>query len=176
MNHADHVRLIRDGVPGGGIWAELGSGRGAFTLALADLLGPTGEIYSVDRDQGALRDQRQAMRAQFPAVQTHYVAADFTGPLQLPPLDGIIMANAFHFIDTRHKDAVIQLIKGYLRPGGRLVIVEYNVDQGNTWVPYPFSYPTWEVMARRGGFSDTRLLATIPTRFLNEMYSAISFS
>jgi ubiquinone/menaquinone biosynthesis C-methylase UbiE len=49
MNHADHVALLRAGVPGpGGVWADLGSGAGAFTLALADLIGPTGQIYSVD--------------------------------------------------------------------------------------------------------------------------------
>ena len=37
----------RGGVPGpGGRWADLGSGAGAFTLALADLVGPTGSIVS----------------------------------------------------------------------------------------------------------------------------------
>ena len=41
MIHSDHVRLLRDGVPqAGGVWADIGSGGGAFTLALADLLGP----------------------------------------------------------------------------------------------------------------------------------------
>ena len=41
MEHDDHVGLIRDGVEGAGLrWLELGAGRGAFTLALADLLGP----------------------------------------------------------------------------------------------------------------------------------------
>jgi hypothetical protein len=36
---------LRDGVPEpGGVWADLGSGEGAFTLALADLLGPGGRI------------------------------------------------------------------------------------------------------------------------------------
>ena len=51
MDHEDHVYLLRGGVPGvGGVWADLGSGRGAFTLALADLIGRTGHIYSVDKD------------------------------------------------------------------------------------------------------------------------------
>ena len=45
MNHQDHVNLLRGGVLSTGvIWADLGSGTGAFTLALADLLGGTGEI------------------------------------------------------------------------------------------------------------------------------------
>ena len=70
MEHQDHVNLLRGGVPGpGGVWADLGAGAGAFTLALADLIGPGGVIYSVDKDQRALRQQEQAMRARFPAIK-----------------------------------------------------------------------------------------------------------
>jgi SAM-dependent methyltransferase len=173
MNHPDHVNLLRAGVPAtGGMWADLGSGTGAFTLALADLLSDAGVIYSVDKDAGALREQERTMRARFPNAVVHYRAADFTTPLDMPPLDGVMIANALHF--TRDKARVVQSIKNYLRPGGRLILVEYNVDRGNTWVPYPLSYPTWEALAQRCGFISTKLLATIPSRFLGEIYSALS--
>jgi len=171
--HADHVRLLRDGIPRpGGVWADLGSGSGAFTLALADLLGPTAQIYSVDKDRQTLREQEAAMRAGFPAVSVTYLAADFTRPLELPLLDGVVMANSLHF--QRDKDSVLQRVRGYLRPGGTLLLVEYNADSGNPWVPYPLSYPTWEKLASRNGFRETRLLATQPSRFLREIYSAAS--
>ena len=91
----------------------------------------------------------------------------------MPPLDGVVMANALHF--QREKDRVVQLIHGYLRPSGRLILVEYNVDHGNPWVPYPLSYGTWETLTRRNGFANTRLLATRPSRFLGEIYSAVSW-
>jgi ubiquinone/menaquinone biosynthesis C-methylase UbiE len=141
-------------------------------LALADLIGPTGHIYSVDKDRGALREQERAMRSRFSATTVRYLTADFTQQLDLPPLDGIVMANSLHYV--RKKDPVLQLIRSYLKPGGRLLIVEYNVDRGNMWVPYPFSYRIWEVLARQSGFSDTRLLATVPSRFFGEIYSAVS--
>ncbi len=112
------------------------------------------------------------MRARFPETTVHYIAADFTRRLDLPPLDGVVMANSLHF--QREKGPVLQLVRGYLRPGGRLILVEYNVDQGNWWVPYPLSYRTWEALARQNGFTDTRLLATVPSRYLGEMYSALS--
>jgi ubiquinone/menaquinone biosynthesis C-methylase UbiE len=173
VNHADHVNLLRDGVPGpGGVWVDLGSGTGAFTLALAELIGPTGQIHSVDKDQGALRKQEQMMRARFPSTIVHYHAADFTRRLDLPALDGIVMANSLHFVCE--KDAVVQLVRSYLRPGGRLILVEYDTDQGNPWVPYPLSYRTWEALARRNGFAGTRRLATRPSRFLGQIYSAVS--
>ncbi len=175
MNHSDHVRLLQAGVnETGGVWADLGAGEGAFTLALADLIGPKGMIYSIDQDAGALRAQQQAMRARFPEIKVEYRQADFTRPLDLPALDGVVMANSLHF--QRQKDNVLTQVRGYLKPGGRLLLVEYNSDQGNPWVPHPLSYPTWEALARRNGFIHTRLLATYPSRFLHEIYSAISFT
>ncbi len=173
MNHKDHVYLLQKGVPGPrGIWADLGSGSGAFTLALADLIGPSGQIYSVDRNRGALSEQERAMRGSFPATTVHYITGDFTRRLELPLLDGIVMANSLHYVPQ--KDPVLQLIRGYLRPGGRLILVEYNTDRGNMWVPYPLSYRTWETLTRQNGFAQTQLLATVPSRFFGEMYSALS--
>lgn len=174
MDHQDHVTLLRKGVSEpGGVWADLGSGWGAFTLALAELIGPEGEIFSVDKDRRALRQQEQAMGRRFPQVAVHYLQADLTRPLALPPLDGLVMANALHFM--RHKEPLVRQLKGYLRPGGRFLLVEYNTDRGNPWVPHPLSYHTWTDLARQAGFQHTEQLATVPSRFLGQIYSAASW-
>jgi SAM-dependent methyltransferase len=165
--------LIRDGIAKtGGVWADFGSGSGAFTLALADLLGPGAQIYSVDKNVASLNQQARALRSRFPAVEMHYLNADYTQRLDLPPLDGVLMANTLHF--QRHLAPLLRLIRTYLRPAGRLIVVEYNLDRGNTWVPYPFSFKKWQSIARRNGFNNTRLLARRPSRFMGEIYSAIS--
>jgi ubiquinone/menaquinone biosynthesis C-methylase UbiE len=174
MNHADHVNLLRKGVPAaGGVWADLGAGSGAFTLALAELVGPEATIYAVDRDRGALRQLAEAMPARFPGVTLHTVAEDFTQPLALPLLDGVVMANSLHFV--RVKEPVLRLVHGYLKPQGRLLLVEYNTDRGNQWVPYPLTYGTWEQLAARSGFACTELLATRRSSFLGEFYAAASY-
>jgi SAM-dependent methyltransferase len=171
--HDDHIALLRAGVPKqGGHWADLGSGTGAFTLALADLLGPGGQIVSIDRDAGVLRQQEASMRTRFPNVSVEYRIADFTRPIDLAPLDGVVMANALHF--HRDKLPIVQRIRGYLRPGGHFILVEYDTDQGNPWVPYPLSFLSWEVLAHRAECSDVRLLATYPSRFLGRIYSALA--
>jgi len=173
MDHRDHVGLIREGVEGGGTaWADLGSGEGAFTLALADLLGPGGSIISVDRDRRALLTQERALRAAFPQVALTPMVADFGRPMELPLLDGIVMANSLHF--SRDKLAVLRLVRGHLRPAGRLVLVEYDTDHGNHWVPWPLSYATWEALAADAGFHQTRRLASVPSRFLGSIFSALS--
>jgi len=179
VEHADHVALLRGGVPGpGGTWADFGSGDGAFTLALAELIGPGSILHSVDRDAGALRAQARQMAARFPGVALHTHAADFTRPLTppLPPLDGLVMANALHYVPHRDQARVVQLLKANLKPGGRWLLVEYNVDRGNMWVPHPMSYPSWEALARQCGFEHVRRLATRPSSFLKEFYAAECYS
>ncbi len=157
---------------GGTTWADLGSGEGAFTLALADLLGPTGSIHSVDRDGHALEVQARRVREAFPDVGMTTMVADFTRPLDLPSLDGVVMANSLHF--EQDKLGVLRLVQGYLRPSGRLVIVEYDADHGNRWVPFPISFRSWTAVATEAGFRDTRRLASVPSRFLGSIYSALS--
>jgi SAM-dependent methyltransferase len=175
MTHEDHLDLLRGGVPStGGVWADFGSGWGAFTFALADLLGPGATIYSVDKDRSSLRQQEAEMRRRFPDSAVHYIAADFTSPLDLPPLDGIVMANSLHFV--RRKEPLVERLRASLKPDGRLILVEYNADRGNPWVPHPISYQAWEKLAGRSGFTSTRLLSTVPSRFLREIYSALSMA
>jgi ubiquinone/menaquinone biosynthesis C-methylase UbiE len=170
MDHADHVLLLRDGVTPGGTWADLGAGTGAFTLALAELVGPEGEVIAVDRDRGALRELERAVRPGGAAVRT--VAADFTKAIDLASVDGVVMANSLHFV--RDKAPVLALVHNMLKPSGRLLLVEYDADHGNTWVPHPMSFETWRAVADASGFSGTRRLASVPSRFLGRIYSAES--
>ena len=173
MDHRDHVGLIRAGIVGAGpTWADLGSGDGAFTIALADLLGQAGTIHSVDRDAHALERQARAMHDAFPAVALVLHVADFTRPLALPPLDGVIMANSLHF--QREPGTALRLVRGHLRAGGRLVLVEYDTDHGNHWVPFPLSYRTWTSVAALAGFRETRRIGSVPSRFLGSIYAAVS--
>lgn len=174
MNHTDHVDLLRPAslVPGG-TWADLGAGSGAFTLALRELAGPSVEIYAVDKDRARLGDLEGAYRRRFgESERLHLLSADFSRALELPPLDGALMANSLHFF--RDKQSLLQHVRSMLKPGGLLLLVEYNVDRGNPWVPYPLSFETWRRLAPLAGFGEPRLLARRPSSFLREFYSALA--
>lgn len=165
MKQQDLVALIEGGIgETGGRWADLGAGEGAFTYALAELLGPSARITAVDRDARALR----SLDGRFEVL-----VGDFTRPLDLRDLNGVLMANSLHFV--RDKQPVLESVHRMLRPGGRLIVVEYGADRGNPWVPYPFTFERWKAMAARAGFQGTRLLATYPSRWLGGMYSAVCF-
>jgi SAM-dependent methyltransferase len=175
VDHADHVALIRGGVEGAGPrWLELGAGRGAFTLALADLLGPRGDILATDRDLPALRALTSDLHRRFPEVPVSTQELDFRKPLptHLKPFDGILAANALHFAPDVPRIAAG--LRELIRPGGRLVVVEYDADHGNPWVPYPFSFSTWQGRAAGAGYVGTRRLHRVPSRFLGGIYAAVS--
>ena len=176
MNHADHVNLLREaGLSPGGTWADLGAGAGAFTLALRELVGSAAVIYAVDQDSGSLADLKRAYERRFgEASSLHVVNADLKTTLDLPSLDGVLMANSLHFF--KDKAAVLRQVRGMLKPGGMLLLVEYNVDRGNPWVPYPFSFSTFMSLAKAAGFEQPRLVATHPSSFLREFYSAAAIS
>ncbi|TFG67450.1 MAG: class I SAM-dependent methyltransferase [Thermomicrobiales bacterium] len=174
MDHADHVALLRPAVSAGGIWADIGAGSGAFTLALADLLGPGGRIIAVDRDARALRQNQEVVAARFPAVEWTAMEADIAGSLDLPPLDGLVAANSLHYISRDRQVDVVRRLALHLRPDGRFVVVEYDVDRGNPWVPDPFSFGSWEHLSEAAGLVDTRQIGRVPSRFLGAIYSAES--
>jgi len=174
MNHADHVRLIAAGVTApGGVWADLGSGDGAFTLALRDIAGPDVRIYAVDANQGVLRVLIDQVERIFPDTNLIVQATDMTGPLDLPPLDGIIAANSLHFVESRRQTSVLREWRSLLKPEGKVIVVEYDADQGNRWVPHPFTFRSLQRMASNAGYFPPRLIGSRDSQFLKGMYAAL---
>ena len=177
MNHADHVQLIEAGIERGcgGVWADFGAGSGAFTLALRDIAGPDIDLIAVDRDQSSLQTLGAGIERRFSGTRLRLLEADIASCLELPPLDGIIAANAIHYVPVQDQEALLRRWKGYLLPEGRLVIVEYDATAGNPWVPYPVSYATFGELARAAGFTEPALLGVRSSRWLARMYAALTF-
>ena len=61
-----------------------------------------------------------------------------------------------------------------LRPGGTFIVVEYDADRGNPWVPHPFGVASWERLAADAGLVDTVEIGRVPSRFLGAIYAAVS--
>jgi ubiquinone/menaquinone biosynthesis C-methylase UbiE len=171
MDQGDHVGLIRAGVEGAGpSWLELGAGEGAFTFALADLLGPTADILALDRDASALRHLAADLPTRFPGRRLRTVTGDMRDALPDGPFDGVLAANSLHFLTD--PVAVLRGAAAVLRAGGRLVVVEYDADEGNRWVPHPFSSRRFVALAGDAGWRDPHEIGRVPSRFLGAIYAA----
>ena len=121
-------------------WADLGCGDGIFSKTLLRLLHKDSFIYAIDKQPASFKEERIT-----------FIQQDFeSDPLSLPPLDGLIIANAFHFV--KNKFAFLQNIRRYLLPGGIFILVEYDTDIANRYVPYPISFHAAATLFKQAGF------------------------
>ncbi|HJR65948.1 MAG TPA: class I SAM-dependent methyltransferase [Gemmatimonadaceae bacterium] len=172
MNTREATALIAAAVEGrGGTWADVGAGDGTFTRALAELLGPGSRIYAVDNDARAMRRLEQwAARAKASVMS---VVADFTGPFELPSfgerlLDGMLAANALHFV--RDPAGVLARLVERVRPGGRVVVIEYDRRRASRWVPYPIDSDRLPEIAAHAGLTAPTFTATRPSLYGGAIY------
>src|SRR3954470_13673144 len=126
MEVRDAARLIAPAVAAGGVWAELGAGTGRFTMALAQLLGPGGRVYAVEREERSARALDTVARSNDEQAVITVVRADFTRALELPRVNGALLANALHFVADEKQAPLLARIALGLALGGVLLIVEYD--------------------------------------------------
>jgi precorrin-6B methylase 2 len=103
--------------------ADIGSGTGYFTWRLAQQVGPEGKVYAVDVQQEML-DLTKAAVTERKLGNVEYVLATESSP-RLPErsLDLAFIAYAYH--EFGDPDAMMAAIRRALKPGGRILILEY---------------------------------------------------
>jgi ubiquinone/menaquinone biosynthesis C-methylase UbiE len=149
MKVTEAISLIEGAIPekrSNTIWADLGCGSGLFTVALSKLIGDGSRIYAVDKEM---------QRTEFPLAKAdiEFVKLDFiSNPFPFSHLDGILMANSLHYV--KNKIPFIEKLKTHLKPAGQLIIVEYDTDTPNQWVPYPLTFDKLKQLFSANGFND----------------------
>lgn len=135
-------------------WADVGSGRGLFTMALAELLPHGSNIYAIDKNGQALNNLKPFLH-----VNLRKLEADFMKDvLPLSGLDGILMANALHFVAD--KTAFISTARRWLNDEGCFILIEYDTDSPNPWVPYPLSFVSATRLFEHSGYKNIKKLGT----------------
>lgn len=158
-----HDERMAEGVQ---TWCDLGCGSGTFTLALAELLAPGSRIYAIDvraRSLARIPDQHCG-------VAIHRVVGDIVhDEFPLPWFDGMLLANALHFIQEQEA-----LLARLGRAATRLLIVEYERRTPSIWGPYPVSFPAFRELALHAGYVKVAKLRSHPSRYGGMMYSAVA--
>ena len=168
------AKLIAPAVPRArAAWADLGAGNGTFTNALATLLEPGSRVYAVDRDTKAVESLERLRRLAPNGVEIHPIQGDFTTPLDLAGLDGIVVANALHYVPYDEQSAIMWRVLGYTVPGARLLVVDYDGRGPNRWVPYPVSVAHLTTLAHDLGLGAPHVVGTRPSAYGGTMYAAV---
>jgi|1186.fasta_scaffold529294_2 SAM-dependent methyltransferase len=174
MDARDAAQLIAPGVSGR-VWADLGAGRGTFTMALATLLGPAGRVYAVERDAGAAEalEKLARRRDRDERALIDVVRGDFaTNRLPLEDIDGIVMANSLHYVPDDDQAPLLRRVAARLRKEGVLLVVEYDNRPRSRWVPYPIALDRLTHVARNAGLNSPELIGRRESAFGGTMYAA----
>jgi ubiquinone/menaquinone biosynthesis C-methylase UbiE len=149
------------------VWADLGCGKGMFTHALARLLREGSQIHAVDQVNETIHSPLNGKTIDFHQL-------DFTKDvLPFSELDGILMANSFHFVSEKMK--LLSRLKRYIRRNGRLLIVEYELNKGNEWVPYPVPIRSMKNLLTNEGFIDIQIIGERKSVYgSHKMYASIA--
>jgi trans-aconitate methyltransferase len=140
-------------------WADLGCGDGTFTVALASLLPAGSTVHAIDKDTRALAHIPE--RHGDVAIVTH--AADFTVfPWPVDGPDGVLMANSLHYV--RAQAAFLRRVDEVLRRR-QMLLVEYDIAQGNVWVPYPINRTSAIDLFRSIGYGVATPLGRMPSSY-----------
>jgi trans-aconitate methyltransferase len=148
-------------------YADLGCGNGLFTKALAQLLAPQSVIYAVDKNQTALNSFSVDANIQLQKINIDFIKDE----LPFKNLSGILMANSLHYV--KDKANFLLKAKASLAQDGYFIIVEYDADKANRWVPYPVSFSSLLSLFERINFHSVQKLQTYPSRYWRNMYSAL---
>jgi ubiquinone/menaquinone biosynthesis C-methylase UbiE len=151
------------------LWADFGAGEGLFTKALSTLLPEKSKIIAIDKDEGVLKSISITS-----GVVLQTIAADLNSlPKDLPLFDGVILANALHYIPEQ-SDFLRQLKSNYLKASGALIIIEYDLEKSNPWVPYPISRKKITQLAQNSRFQKPAFIGSVESKLnSSEIYSAL---
>ena len=149
-------------------WADLGCGSGLFTNALASLLADESTIYAADKNLSSFHKDSSLKSILIKPVELNFERTS----LPFNNLDGIIMANSLHYV--RNKKDFLEKIKTCLNANGCFLIVEYDMETANHWVPYPISFLSLKKLFHDIGFSFVEKISERPSAFnRGNLYSAI---
>ncbi len=170
MELKDAINLINDKSihqQANAVWADLGCGSGLFSYALANLLPSGSTIYAIDKSNTTLTSRSNPKNNVIKQRQLNFS----TDELHLRDLDGILMANSIHFIED--KMAVIYKLSKSMKQDGSFLIVEYDTDVPNRWVPFPVSFLSLKKLFEAAGYSKVKKNNERPSAFRSSnIYSA----
>ena len=110
--------------------ADVGAGSGMFTRLMAEKVGPEGVVYAVDVSKEFLK-HIDAQSAKLGQKQVKTVLGSQNGTnLEPDSVDLVYICDVYHHFEDHR--AMLASIKKTLRPGGTLVVIEFDRKEGKS--------------------------------------------
>jgi ubiquinone/menaquinone biosynthesis C-methylase UbiE len=125
--------LQRAGVQAGDQMLDWGCGAGFFALPAARLVGKAGRVVAVDiQPEMVAATQAAVTTAGLGNVEVR-AAGEYELPAGLPAFDWVLLAYILH--EVHEPQRLLDVARGALKPGGRLLIVEWPQEVGQHGPP-----------------------------------------
>jgi len=124
----------------------------------------------MDSDASSLRKIPSAHKSS--SITTHH--GDFLKPQMWPfaDLDGILMANSLHYVEDQA--TFIRACSSRMKSPRQFLIVEYDTDAANGWVPYPVTQTRLTTLFNGAGYGSIKLLRSRPSLYRRApLYAAL---
>lgn len=110
----------------GDVVADIGAGTGAYTIPFAQAVAPTGRVFGVDIHQDLL-DYIDSKASRENVRNLRTILAKLDDPsLPKDQVDVAFFNDVFH--NTNDREAYLKVLASYLKPTGRIVIIEQEYD------------------------------------------------
>ncbi|HEX7138544.1 MAG TPA: class I SAM-dependent methyltransferase [Vicinamibacterales bacterium] len=120
----DAIRLLQ--IPSGATVADIGAGSGYMTVRLAAQVGPSGRVYANDVQPQMIEILRRRLEKK-EITNVVLVQGEIDDPkLPAATMDLAVMVDVYH--ELSQPQLMLRHIREALKPGGRLVLLEYRKE------------------------------------------------
>lgn len=114
------------GIKPGEVVCDMGCGNGFYSLKLAELVGPEGEVIAVDIQSEMLAMLRAEMRTANVENIRPLLGAPVDPQLEAESVDLVLMVDVYH--EFSHPAEMLAAIRKSLKPRGRVALVEFREE------------------------------------------------
>ena len=116
----------------GDIVADIGSGSGTFSIPMAKAIAPNGILYAVDIDQKMLDYVAEKAKKEG-VTNLRTVLGEYDDhKLPVKNADVAFLHRTLHMIE--HRQAYLNATAPYLKPDGRIVVIDKNREDSANWM------------------------------------------
>jgi ubiquinone/menaquinone biosynthesis C-methylase UbiE len=154
------------GLKRGDVVADIGAGVGYFTWRMAERVGPAGRIYANDIQPAMLEQLKKNVAARGLTNVVPVLGVEDDPKLPSEALDMALMVDVYHEFSQPRK--MLAKIRAALKPGGRLVLLEYRKEDPQVPIRLEHKMTVQEVRAEiePEGFRFETSLESLPRQHI----------